>query len=167
MENKTIKLLNSNLEIALRLLVIMNVHKKTIERDRLVAYEYFVIHSGDIKNAPSSIHPDIPYRASIYISNHQNISNALNILLSKELVVLNIENNKFEYQITKAGEIFVQYMTSEYYNKLNSIALWVCDYFKNYSDEDLNTYIECNIGKWGNEFTKESILDFSRFDLTD
>ena len=59
MENKTIKLLNSNLEIALRLLVIMNVHKKTIERDRLVAYEYFVIHSGDIKNAPSSIHPDI------------------------------------------------------------------------------------------------------------
>ena len=27
MENKTIKLLNSNLEIALRLLVIMNVHK--------------------------------------------------------------------------------------------------------------------------------------------
>ena len=78
--------------------------------------------------------------------------------LSKELVVLNIENNKFEYQITKAGEIFVQYMTSEYYNKLNSIALWVCDYFKNYSDEDLNTYIECNIGKWGNEFTKESIL---------
>ena len=96
MENKTIKLLNSNLEIALRLLVIMNVHKKTIERDRLVAYEYFVIHSGDIKNAPSSIHPDIPYRASIYISNHQNISNALNILLSKELVVLNIENNKFE-----------------------------------------------------------------------
>ena len=118
----------------------------------------FVIHSGDIKNAPSSIHPDIPYRASIYISNHQNISNALNILLSKELVVLNIENNKFEYQITKAGEIFVQYMTSEYYNKLNSIALWVCDYFKNYSDEDLNTYIECNIGKWGNEFTKESIL---------
>lgn len=49
MENKTIKLLNSNLEIALRLLVIMNVHKKTIERDRLVAYEYFVIHSGDIK----------------------------------------------------------------------------------------------------------------------
>ena len=84
MENKTIKLLNSNLEITLRLLVIMNVHKKTI------------------KNAPSSIHPDIPYRASIYISNHQNISNALNILLSKELVVLNIENNKFEYQISKA-----------------------------------------------------------------
>lgn len=28
MENKTIKLLNSNLEIALRLLVIMNVYKK-------------------------------------------------------------------------------------------------------------------------------------------
>ena len=68
MENKTIKLLNSNLEIALRLLVIMNVHKKTIERDRLVAYEYFVIHSGDIKNTPSSIRPDIPYRASITLA---------------------------------------------------------------------------------------------------
>lgn len=40
MENKTIKLLNSNLEIALRLLVIMNVYKKAMERDRLVAYEY-------------------------------------------------------------------------------------------------------------------------------
>ena len=47
---------------------------------------------------------------------------------------MKINDNKFEYQITKAGEIFVQYMTSEYYNKLNSIALWVCDYFKNYSD---------------------------------
>ena len=54
MENKTIKLLNSNLEIALRLLVIMNVYKKAMERDRLVAYEYFVIHSGDIEHAPSS-----------------------------------------------------------------------------------------------------------------
>lgn len=158
MENKTIKLLNSNLEIALRLLVIMNVYKKTMERDRLVAYEYFVIHSGDIEHAPSSIHPDIPYRASIYISNHQNISDALNILLSKELILLNVENDNFEYQITKAGEIFVQYMTSEYYNKLNNIARWICNYFENFSDRDLNLYIESNIGKWGNEFTKESIL---------
>lgn len=129
-----------------------------MERDRLVAYEYFVIHSGDIEHAPSSIHPDIPYRASIYISNHQNISDALNILLSKELILLNVENDNFEYQITKAGEIFVQYMTSEYYNKLNNIARWVCNYFENFSDRDLNLYIESNIGKWGNEFTKESIL---------
>lgn len=158
MENKTIKLLNSNLEIALRLLVIMKIYRKPIERDRLIAYEYFVIHSGDIENAPSSIHPDIPYRASVYISNHQTISDALNILLSKELISLNTDSRRFDYQISGVGNKFIYYMTSEYYKVLSNMASWVCSHFDNYSISELNKYIEKNIGKWGNEFTKESIL---------
>lgn len=57
---------NSPFEIGLRALIILSVNQPTcLDLQRLVYYDYLVLHTSDIgtPNSPDSIHPATPHRS--------------------------------------------------------------------------------------------------------
>jgi hypothetical protein len=66
---------------------------------------------------------------------------ALNYLISKQLILRKIENNKFYYLVSELGIEFVSDLTSEYKLKLDKIATIVKQKISKLSDEAVENQI--------------------------
>ncbi len=153
-----IGIFNSSLEIALRLLIIINLSDKGISRDRLNIYDYLILNTGDIADAPNSLHPALPARSTQLFIKHHKIKEALNILLSKELIIIEPSVKGFLYKKSDITAHVIQYFKSNYYNELILRVLWILDNFNSYTDDQLKSFISKNLEKWGSEFTSESLF---------
>ena len=154
-----IKVFNSPLEIALRVLLILHLNgKKSLSMERLIIYDYLIIHSGDLPDAPKSLHPSLPNRSSQLLIKRELMQKALLILSSKELISIKYEKSGIQYAQSKLAEPFISYFDSVYFNKLKESTKWVTETFNKKTDKGLDKIINVNIDKWGSEFINESYM---------
>lgn len=158
-EINKMKVFNSPLEIALRVLLIISRNgKKGLSLDRLVIYDYLILNSGDIKGAPPSLHPALPNRSTQLLVKRELIQKSLQILSSKELLSINYTREGILYCPSKLSLPFLEYFESAYFLELNERVKWVVENFKRKSNEQLDKFISLNLNKWGSEFINESYL---------
>jgi len=151
---------NSPLECGLRTLFVLNASKNMrMDLQRIVAYDYLLVHSGDIDLGPESLHPAVPYRGVELLVKRDLIRAGLNQLISKELVRIDFVPEGFLFSATELTEAFVSLLKSPYAIALRSRAEWVGNYFRSFTDGDLNAYITRNVGKWGAEFETLTAID--------
>ena len=174
LQNRSTELFNSPLEIGLRTLYILNESKTSCDLQRLVYYDYLLVHSGDAKNAPESIHPNTPHRSSEILVKRELIKNGLTLMASKQLVEFDFTKNGISYKATDLTSeflkylnssqlqlnefLYLKYLNSDYALQLSSVAKWLVNNFEEYNDDKLETYIKLHMDVWGGEFTKESLL---------
>lgn len=153
---------NSPLELALRLLFIFNSTTKSLDLQRLIYYNYLLVHSADIPEAPKSIHADLPRRSYEILVNRNIVKQGLTLLLSKDLISVKYLTNGIQYKGNANTESFLKYFESDYSKNLNDRARWLCSNFDKLSDNQLTQFIESNIGKWGSEFSiiYDNVEDF-------
>lgn len=153
------RIFNSPLEIALRVLLILSLGKKvSYSLERLIIYDYLILNSGDLDNAPESLHPSLPNRSSQLLVKRKLVQKALLILASKELIIIKYLKSGIQYAPSKLAEPFIAYFDSHYYNELKERVMWVAESFKNRNDKSLEKFISVNIEKWGSEFLNESYM---------
>ena len=154
-----IKVFNSSLEIALRVLITIHLSgKKSLSLERLIIYDYMILHSGDLPNAPVSLHPSLPNRSSQLLIKRELMQKSLLILASKELIIIKYTKSGIQYAQSRLAEPFISYFDSSYYNKLKERVLWVVESFNRKTDKGLDNLINTNIDKWGSEFINESYM---------
>jgi hypothetical protein len=144
---------NSPLEIALRLLFVLNRTSRSLDLQRLIYYNYLLVHSADIPNSPKSIHADLPRRSCEMLVNRAVVKKGLMLLLLKDLIGVEYSNNGIQYRRNNNTESFIQYFESIYSRQLKERADWLCSHFDDLNDKQLTELIEANIGKWGSEFS--------------
>lgn len=156
-EQTNIKVFNSPLEIALRLLLIISkTGKGGISLDRLVIYDYLTLNSGDVNGAPTSLHPALPNRSSQLLVKREIVKKSLQILSSKELLIVKFASNGIIYCPSKLSTPFVEYFESAYFSELSKRTDWIIENFKNKTTKNLDRYINSNLNNWGSEFINES-----------
>lgn len=150
---------NGPVETGLRALFVLNAIAPN-ERDlqRLVYYDYLLLHSGDVTNGPASVHPPIPYRSGEILVRRQLMSSGLELMFSKELVFKRMSTEGVTYAASDLCRPFLEYLRSEYAGLLRMSAEWVAANFENYTESSLSAFMTANLGRWGAEFTRESIL---------
>ncbi|WP_340202002.1 ABC-three component system middle component 2 [Ascidiimonas sp. W6] len=159
LELRDTKLFNSPLEIGLRTLFVLNeVYPNTCDLQRLVYYDYLLVHSNDVDGGPKSIHPDVPHRSSEILVKRELLKKGLILMSSKELVKPIFNSNGIFYSATELTEPFLNYLQLEYANALRGVAKWLIETFAGYDDKRLENYIKNNLDVWGGEFSKESLL---------
>jgi len=153
------RIFNSPLEIALRVLLILSFGKKnSFSLERLIIYDYLILNSGDIENAPESLHPSLPNRSSQLLVKRELLQKALLILASKELVIIKYAKSGIQYAPSKLTEPFILYFESNYYESLKERVIWIAEVFKSRNDKSLEKFIALNLEKWGSEFLNESYM---------
>ena len=125
---------------------------------RLIYYDYFLIHASDIDNDYESIHPDTPYRSGEIAIKREVLHKGLVLLCKKDLINIEFLENGIYYKASELTENFLNYFESSYFAKLNTMSKYIIEFFNDFSDEKLSNFVENKIRNWGVEFVKESII---------
>jgi hypothetical protein len=158
-EERNTTVFNSPLEVGLRTLYILNeLYPRGCDLQRLVYYDYILVHSNDVPNGPKSIHPSIPHRTSEILIKRDLVKKGLTLMNSKQLIIAIFDKTGIIYSATELTKPFLEYNNSEYASQLKNVSNWLVNKFEAYSDEKLSLFIKNNMDVWGGEFSKESLL---------
>lgn len=151
---------NSEFEIGFRSIVVLaELFPTPADLQRLVFYDYLLLHSGDVSGGPRSLHPPTPYRSQEYAVRRDILRNGLLLMASRGLVIIRITKKGIEYAGSEATIPFLDRLTSVYSKELGVRAKWLCARFDHSSDQELSRYFSENLGRWGSEFV--FMKDFS------
>ena len=78
---------NTPIESGLRSLIILAEGAPWFyDLQRLVYYDYLLVHSGDVLNGPQSLHPSLPHRSGEILVRRMIVESGLNLMFSKKLI---------------------------------------------------------------------------------
>ncbi|CAL2087962.1 ABC-three component system middle component 2 [Tenacibaculum sp. 190524A02b] len=146
------KVYNNTFEIAIRVLVILaNLPLKRSSIYKLMVLDHISLNTYDV-GGPASLHAPIPNRGVQIYSRKEILNESIKLLISKDLISLVPSINGLLYEIANNGINYLSYFESKYFNQLKDKVEWTTKKFGNFTDEDLKTYVNQNLSKWGEEF---------------
>lgn len=152
-------LFNSPMESGLRsLALLVAAYPNYYDLERLVIYDYLLVHSGDVDNGPKSIHPDTPHRSGEILIKRPIIESGLKNMIAKGLIEARYSKSGIMYAATEVSSPFLDSLQADYTRKIIKIADWVFETFGGYNIEDLKELVNDNLDVWGGEFVNESIV---------
>ena len=150
---------NTPIESGLRLLFALDqAGGRSFDLQRLVSYDYLLVHSGDVEDGPASLHPAVPFRGSELLVKRELVRAGLDAMFSKELLEKRFEPTGICYRATALTGAFLKLLISSYAAALRTRAEWVVTRFSDYSDAELEGYMTANVGRWGAEFDRLTII---------
>jgi hypothetical protein len=156
----TVAPFNSPVECGLRTLVLLAAAQPArCDLQRLVFYDYLLIHSGDVVGGPASIHPATPLRSGEALVRRHWIEKGLLLMLSRELLNRDFSQDGITYHASPLTSSFLDYMEQPYTKQLRERAGWVVSRFASYSDAQLVEFFRENLDRWGGEFIREELLE--------
>jgi hypothetical protein len=126
---------------------------------RLVFYDYLLVHSGDVPEGPESIHPPTPLRSGEALVRRLWIERGLILMISRELVSRTFSSRGIEYHSSSLTAAFLNYMEEPYTKKLQERAKWVIGNFSGKSDHELVEFFKANLDRWGGELIREELQE--------
>jgi hypothetical protein len=153
------RVFNSPLECGLRILFVLQATSPTpSDLQRLISYDYLLVHSGDVDKETASLHPAVPFRGSELLVKRELVRHALDLMFARELVEKKLSKHGITYSASSLTAAFIDLLKSDYSAELRLRAAWVATRFGSMNDHELNVFMTDNIGKWGAEFEKMAAL---------
>ena len=150
---------NSPLECGFRMLFVLDASgRKPADLQRLISYDYLLVHSGDVGDGPESLHPPVPYRGSELLVKREVLSAGLNQMFARELIAKIFDRTGILYHATELTSAFVALLKTRYADDLRLRSKWLIERFDGMLDAELNSYVSSNVGRWGAEFERLSAI---------
>ncbi len=126
--------------------------------DRIIFYDYLLVHSGDIAGGPASLHPSTPHRSGEILIRRPVLENGLKAMIFRGLIEVKYSNMGIEYVATDLAAPFLESLEAQYTKKMLAIADWVVHEFDSLPISELKVILKNNITVWGGEFLNESVI---------
>ena len=153
------RLFNTPLECGLRMLFVLNACSPAkLDLQRLITYDYLIVHSGDVDDSPESLHPAVPFRGTEWLIKRDLVRSGLDLMFARELIEKRLEADGIFYTGSGLTDAFVSLLHTSYASDLKSRAVWVARRFGALSDTELERYMTENVGRWGAEFDRLTAL---------
>lgn len=148
------------MECGLRSAVLLAaVFPSKLDIQRLVQYDYLLVHSGDIDAGPPSIHPPTPNRSGELLVRRPIIEAGIKLMMNKSVIEYELSANGIYYFAGEWSLAFLDQLVSKYSQELKNRAEWVVRNFAKYSDEGLMDFMRSRWSNWGAEFELESFVE--------
>jgi hypothetical protein len=125
---------------------------------RLVSYDYLLVHSGDVPDGPDSLHPAVPFRGGELLVKRDVLSAGLNQMHSRELISKRFDTNGITYHSTELTRAFATLLKSAYAAALRERAAWVVGRFGGFGNDELSAFMAERVGRWGAEFDRTTAI---------
>ena len=150
---------NGPIEIGLRALCVLTTAFPTAYAlQRLVVFDYFLVHSDDIEGGPEGLHPQTPHRGGEILVRRGVLQDGLTLYESRGLVERIYKDGGIFFAATDKSADFLDTLSTEYLKALRERSDWVVDSFGPLADGELDAMVRERIGTWGAEFSMESVL---------
>lgn len=144
---------NSALETGLRSVCVLAADPLIkYDLQQLLAFDHLVVHTGDVANAPASLHPNVLQRNGELLVRRQLVERGLLLMESKKLVERLISKNGFYYKATELAVVFVDSLTNDYVTELFKRSQWAVEKYKNFGDRFFAEIFNTAFDRWTNEF---------------
>ncbi|MES9994008.1 MAG: ABC-three component system middle component 2 [Candidatus Thiodiazotropha sp.] len=143
---------NSALETGIRCVgILVAAYPQTLDLQRLVAFDYIVVHTGDV-DGPDSLHPSLPMRSAELLVRRQFVERGLLLMISRGLVERHATDEGITYRAGEFADTFLTSLTAPYLKKLRERAAWVVEMFGNLDEESLRETMSGFFDRWIEEF---------------
>ena len=150
---------NSPTEIGLRMTVLLfEMYPEVASLQRLVVYDYLLVHSDDIPDGPEGLHPKTPYRSGELLVRRDTLQKGLLLYMSRGLIQGEYLPEGVRYLATERSGGFIESFDAAYVSDLRSRAVWLVEQFSERTDEQLDEFAREHLGEWGAEFETEALL---------
>jgi hypothetical protein len=150
---------NGPIEIGLRALIVLNdAYPQAYPLQTLVIYDYLIVHSDDIVGGPPGLHPKTPHRSGELLVRRAVLQQGLTLYESRGLVARRYEVSGVNWGATERSAAFLDALGTEYVLALRERASWLIGEYGQSEPEFLANLVRENLGQWGAEFERESIL---------
>lgn len=150
---------NGPVEIGLRALCVLTTAFPTAYAlQRLVVFDYFLVHSDDIEGGPEGLHPRTPHRGGEILVRRGVLQEGLTLYESRGLVERIYRDGGILFAATDKSADFLDTLSTDYLKGLRERADWIVDSFGPLADGELDAMVRERIGTWGAEFLMESVL---------
>lgn len=151
---------NTPLETGLRsATLLLACYPEICDLQRLVQYDYLLVHSGDVEGGPPSIHPATPNRAGELLVRRSLVEQGLIFMIKKMVIEQTFTGYGIGYLAGEYAPVFIDSLNSNYSKKLRSRAEWVTTRFQSVPNIELSEYMQSKWTKWGAEFVQESLFE--------
>ena len=134
---------NNYVETGLRVLAILNASfPASLDLQTLLYYDYLTVHTGDISDEKTSLHPSVPSRKGEILVRRTLIQESIEIFISKGLIIRSYSQNGLAYCASENATPFIESLSSEYSLQLNSRASWVVAKFMQYKPSQIQDYMQ-------------------------
>jgi hypothetical protein len=143
---------NSPLEAGIRTVAILvPAHPRALDVQRLVAFDYIAVHSGDI-GGPESLHPQLPHRTAELLVRRNIIERGVHLMIHRGLVERLADANGISYRAGELAETFLSALAAPYAMALRERCEWVIRTFGDISEDTLREKMGQFFGRWIEEF---------------
>lgn len=145
---------NTPLECGVRCAILLaTASPARCDIQRLVQYEYLLVHSGDIDGGPASLHPPTPHRSGELLVRRSLVERGVALMMSKSVICRELSKGGISYYAGESAVPFLDMLSADYTRDMLASARWVIQRFGATSDEDLSTFMRRNWTNWGSEFS--------------
>lgn len=150
---------NGPVESGLRAAVLLyTLFPEPASLQRLVIFDYLLIHSDDVPDGPPGLHPKTPYRSGELLVRRDTLRRGMLLYMSRGLIDDLYRDSGLAFAATERTGSFLDALTSEYVLALRSRSEWVVGRFASFDDRDLDGFVKQHLGEWGAEFEMDSVL---------
>jgi len=150
---------NGPVEVGLRALAVLNdAYPDAYSLQKLIIFDYLIVHSDDIPGGPLGLHPQTPHRGGELLVRRSVLQEGLLLYQSRNLINQQYRHSGISFVATERSAAFLDVLCTEYAADLRKRAAWLVDFFDQITDADLEEMVNDKIGEWGAEFEMESVL---------
>jgi len=144
---------NTPIETGVRALILLaEAYPQGLDLQRILEYDYMMVHTGDFENGPPSIHPALPLRSGELLVRRELIDRGLMLMISRALVTRQATAQGFIFLANDDAGPFLDSLTAEYIHDLRNRAAWVVGRFENTNDHDIRVFLSQIYDQWSREF---------------
>jgi hypothetical protein len=143
---------NGPLEAGLRAVAILGAaHPRTLDLQRLVAFDYLLVHTGDI-GGPASLHPPSPLHSAELLVRRELVQRGLLLMMTRELVNREFEPSGIRYQAGENAAPFLSALESDYLSALRDRATWLVAALADRTEAEFRAVMRRFFDHWVEEF---------------
>jgi hypothetical protein len=143
---------NGPLEAGIRAVAILGAaFPLELDLQRLIAFDYLLVHTGDI-NGPESLHPPVPLQSAALLVRRKIVENALLLMMTRDLVRREATERGFLYKAGENAAVFLSSLESEYLVALKKRAEWLASALGKKGETEFRRMMRRFFDKWVEEF---------------
>lgn len=131
--------------------ILVPVHPRAFDVQRLVAFDYIVVHSGDM-DGPESLHPQLPNRSAALLVRRKIVERGLHVMQHRGLVERQVDASGIGYRAGELAATFLESLAAPYLRALRERGEWAAANFGGMSDDRLRRTMDQVFGRWIEEF---------------
>jgi hypothetical protein len=143
---------NGPLEAGIRAVALLGAaYPGRYDLQRLVAFDYLLVHTGDI-SGPESLHPPAPLHSAELLVRRKLVEEGLMLMMTRDLVVRAITGEGIKYEAGENAATFLDSITSPYLVSLKERASWLVASLGGHTDQEFRAVMRRFFDDWVEEF---------------